>query len=541
MPVYDFAEHDGQPYLVMKYIDEETLKERMQESPIASEEGLRIVDAVGSALSFAHHKEGVLHRDVKPSNVVLDADGDVYLADFGIARIAQSGESTISQDVMLGTPHYIYPEQAKGMRELGPETDIYSFGVMLYELVVGRVPFLADTPFSIIHDHIYTPLPSPRELNPNVPEAVEQVLFRALAKEPADRYSDASELVSEFHRASSGELPSTATAQGAFDVSPRVGTVDAVAAQTIVAAEADKTPNDLHAAAAGTTQGSTITVAEKRPQRRLLWVALGALLLVILLWAGPLGVWQLTKLAAIDEPIDAVPTAPAPSVDVSTPVQPTPIVDNLPVIPNLHIPDDIDAVAKRRIEEAYELLTKDPSDPLLYINLFGEFLAAGLSEQAAAVLEEGAAIANYVPEYFLEASDKALALVQSLATLFILEQGLLHNNESQLLLIKASPLLAGTVRQDGALEIYESYQVNLPDWIAPKVATVRWYINHNHLPEAEVLIRDLIAGYPDDPEIRSAYGEYFSAAGESEAAIEQFQYVIGTEGASALLRRKAEQ
>ena len=118
---------------------------------------------------------------------------------------------------------------------------------------------------------------------------------------------------------------------------------------------------------------------------------------------------------------------------------------------------------------------------------------------------------------------------------------LLHNNESQLLLIKASPLLAGTVRQDGVVEIYELYQVNFHDWIAPKVAIVRWYINHNHLPEAEVLIRDLIAGYPDDPGIRFAYGEYFSAAGVSEAAIEQFQYVIGTEGASALLRRKAKQ
>ena len=188
-----------------------------------------------------------------------------------------------------------------------------------------------------------------------------------------------------------------------------------------------------------------------------------------------------------------------------------------------------------------ELLTKDPSDPLLYINLFGEFLAAGLSEQAASVLEEGAAIADYVPEYFLEAADEAVANDQSLAALLILEQGLLHNNESQLLVVKASPLLAGTVRQDGALEIYESYQMNFPDWLAPKVASVRWYVNHDHLPQAEVLIRGLIDGYPDDPEVRFTYGEYLSASGEPEAAIEQFQYVIDTEDASALLRRKAEQ
>jgi len=170
VPIYDFAEHHSQPYLVMKFIEGMTLKARLAEGPLSKEGALRVVEAIGNALAYAH-AQGVLHRDIKPSNVLLSPDGSIYLADFGLARIAQAGASTLSKDVLLGTPQYISPEQAKGTQELDEGTDIYSFGVVLYELVVGRVPFNADTPFSIIHDHIYTPLPLPRKVNPKVPEA----------------------------------------------------------------------------------------------------------------------------------------------------------------------------------------------------------------------------------------------------------------------------------------------------------------------------------------------------------------------------------
>jgi serine/threonine protein kinase len=122
----------------------------------------------------------------------------VYLADFGLARIAELGATTLSADMLLGTPHYISPEQGQGRRDLDAGTDIYSLGVVLYEIVVGRVPFTADTPFSIVHDHIFKPLPLPRSVNPRVPEAVERVLLKALAKERADRYADVDSLVSAF-------------------------------------------------------------------------------------------------------------------------------------------------------------------------------------------------------------------------------------------------------------------------------------------------------------------------------------------------------
>ena len=189
VPIYDYSEFEGQPYLVMKFIEGETLKARLARGPLSAEEAVRVVDAVGAALSYAHSK-GILHRDIKPSNVLLAPDGGIYLADFGLARIAQSGESTLSSDMLLGTPHYISPEQAQGKKDLDAGTDIYSLGVVMYELAVGRVPFNADTPFSIIHDHIFTPLPMPRQLNPKVPAGVERVLLKALSKNRADRYAD---------------------------------------------------------------------------------------------------------------------------------------------------------------------------------------------------------------------------------------------------------------------------------------------------------------------------------------------------------------
>src|SRR5512142_3430236 len=132
----------------MKFIEGDTLKARLQKGPLTSREIQDVVDSVGGALAYAH-RQGILHRDIKPSNVLIGTDGEIYLADFGLARIAQSGESTLSSDSIMGTPQYISPEQAMGIKELDERTDVYSFGVMLYEMVVGQVPFTADTPFSI--------------------------------------------------------------------------------------------------------------------------------------------------------------------------------------------------------------------------------------------------------------------------------------------------------------------------------------------------------------------------------------------------------
>ena len=204
VPIHDYADYQGQPYLVMKFIEGETLKARLRRQPLTLTEAIQILDAVAHALTYAHER-GILHRDIKPSNIMLDLNSVPYITDFGLARIAQAGESTLSQDMMLGTPQYISPEQAKGIQNLGPGTDIYSLGVVLYEVVVGRVPFSADTPFAIVHDHIYKPLPLPSQLNPDVPLEVERVLLKTLAKEPGDRYTSAVDMVTAFRQAVEAE------------------------------------------------------------------------------------------------------------------------------------------------------------------------------------------------------------------------------------------------------------------------------------------------------------------------------------------------
>lgn len=204
VPVYDFDEYNGRPYLVMKYVEGNTLKDLMRQNTPSQSDIIFLMEKIGAALHFAH-LEGILHRDIKPSNILIDERGEPYLTDFGLARIAQQGESTLSADAMLGTPHYISPEQAKGEIELDARTDVYSLGVVLYELVTGRVPFIADTSYAIIHDQIYTPPPRPTEIDPNISPEIEAVVLRALAKDPADRYATPTDLVTDFRRALSGE------------------------------------------------------------------------------------------------------------------------------------------------------------------------------------------------------------------------------------------------------------------------------------------------------------------------------------------------
>ncbi len=194
IPVYDFNEHKGEPYLVMRFVEGDTLKPRMKGQPMPANEVLHLMRPTCQALNYAHN-QGVLHRDIKPSNIMVTEDDSIFITDFGLARMVEAGESTLSQDMMVGTPQYISPEQAQGMRDLDGRTDIYSLGVVLFEMIIGRVPFNADTPFATVHDHIYTPLPLPSTINPDIDPAVERMLLKALAKEPDDRFATAADLL----------------------------------------------------------------------------------------------------------------------------------------------------------------------------------------------------------------------------------------------------------------------------------------------------------------------------------------------------------
>ncbi len=203
VPIYDYDTHEDVPYLVMKYIAGMTLKRRAIKTGLTVHQSRDLLMDVARGLDYAH-RQGILHRDMKPSNILIDEDNHPYITDFGLARIAEAGSSTISHDMMLGTPYYISPEQARGEKELDNRTDIYSLGIILYELITGTVPFRADTPYAIVHGHIYKPVPLPSQINAELPEEVDDVMEKALAKNPADRYATAAEMMQAFAQALEG-------------------------------------------------------------------------------------------------------------------------------------------------------------------------------------------------------------------------------------------------------------------------------------------------------------------------------------------------
>jgi serine/threonine protein kinase len=192
MQVFDFGREGDIPYLVMEYLPGGTLQERLGK-PLPLGEALRITRQVADALGYAH-KQGIIHRDVKPSNVLLTKEGDAVLSDFGIAKIVESLVSLTKTGVGVGTPEYMAPEQGQGLPVDG-RSDLYSLGVVLYEMVTGQAPYSAETPLAIVLKHINDPLPLPRRVNPAIPEAVERIILTCLAKNPADRYQTGADLV----------------------------------------------------------------------------------------------------------------------------------------------------------------------------------------------------------------------------------------------------------------------------------------------------------------------------------------------------------
>ncbi len=201
MPIYEVGEVNGYHYIAMKYIKGRTLKQLLeQEGALPIARAAQILAQVGAALDYAH-QQGIIHRDIKPSNVMITDDGWIYLTDFGLARgVGSAGGLTIAGTVM-GTPEYMSPEQAQGLPNIGPPTDIYALGVMLYELLTGVFPFRAETPMAMLAARlVHAPIP-PRDVRSDLPPAVEDVIMRALARKPEARFASAGELVAALRRA----------------------------------------------------------------------------------------------------------------------------------------------------------------------------------------------------------------------------------------------------------------------------------------------------------------------------------------------------
>ena len=200
LPVHDFGTEGKLNYMVMRYVEGGTLSNLMGKS-IPHERIVQIVGNVARALDYAH-EQGVIHRDIKPSNILIDKHGEVLLTDFGIAKMVEGSSSTqlTAAGSILGTPAYMSPEQAQGQKIDG-RSDIYSLGVVLYELLTGRPPYEAETPFAIVLKHINDPLPPPRSVKPDIPEPFERVVLKAMSKDPTQRFETASDMEQALQKA----------------------------------------------------------------------------------------------------------------------------------------------------------------------------------------------------------------------------------------------------------------------------------------------------------------------------------------------------
>src|SRR5690349_17345148 len=196
--IFDRSEWDGHPYIAMELVDGQTLKELVQErGPLPANIAVGLTEQILRALGYAHRR-GIVHRDVKPQNVILDPEGQAKVADFGIARV---GNSEMTQTgAIVGTVQYISPEQAEGL-PVDSRTDLYSTGLVLYELLTGRPPFDGEAPVSIALKHINERPVPPGQLRPGIPPALEAVVLRSLEKDPALRYQSAEEFIAALEQA----------------------------------------------------------------------------------------------------------------------------------------------------------------------------------------------------------------------------------------------------------------------------------------------------------------------------------------------------
>ena len=285
VPVYDWGEDTGTYFIVMEFIAGRPLSSILKSAgPLTAERTADIGSHVAAALGYAH-KHGVVHRDVKPGNVLITDDGHVKVTDFGIARAMNTEESLTQTGAVMGTATYFSPEQAEGLG-VDARSDIYSLGVVLFEMVTGRPPFLGDSPVAVASKHVRDHPPAPRELNPQIPPTFEAIILKSMAKDPAHRYATAEELRADLLRFNEGRsvlamedttaMIGGAGAAGATAAVATVGGMDATRAVGAVGA----------AGSVGGTAGSAGDAPDETSSNRTRNYAIALVLLLLLLAAA---------------------------------------------------------------------------------------------------------------------------------------------------------------------------------------------------------------------------------------------------------------
>lgn len=202
VPVYDVGDEDGQPYFVMRFMTGGSLSDLIKQGQFSIKDTAIIISKIAQGLAYAHRK-GIIHRDLKPDNVLFDENGEPFISDFGIAKLAESG-SNLTGSGVIGTPAYMSPEQAQGTQVDG-RSDVYGLGVIIYQMLTGQQPYSADTPMGVVLKHITEPVPEILKLIPDMPAEVDDLIKTALAKDKNKRYENTIELAKALNKIGLGD------------------------------------------------------------------------------------------------------------------------------------------------------------------------------------------------------------------------------------------------------------------------------------------------------------------------------------------------
>lgn len=274
IPIYEVGEFEGMHYIAMRFVEGQTLRDVMNaEGPMEALRVIELLTPVASALDYAH-RNNIIHRDIKPSNIMVAKDGTAYLADFGLARATDTASGLTMAGTVMGTPDYMSPEQAEGSPNVGPPTDIYALGVVVYQMFTGELPFEGSSPMSLLAKRLLEAPRPPSDHRNTLPEAIEDVIMQALARDPARRFKSADELIRALRRAigksSNPSLPPADTAVSTSRPGPATGPVQA---PSVASGSIPGTPPPAAPAPS----------APARKGKALMWLGIGSASVIVLL------------------------------------------------------------------------------------------------------------------------------------------------------------------------------------------------------------------------------------------------------------------
>jgi tRNA A-37 threonylcarbamoyl transferase component Bud32 len=220
VPVYDVGEEDGVPYFVMRYMSGGSLSQWISKGKFSLEDAARIIERISSALAYAH-KNGLIHRDLKPDNILFDSNGDPFISDFGVAKLTDSS-SNMTGSGIIGTPAYMSPEQAQG-EKVDNRSDIYGLGVIIFQMLSGEQPYNATTPMGIAVKHITDPVPEILKVDPSLPPETDKIIKTAMAKNRDERYPTATDLANALNHAAHGTKGAAPARAGSASAAPAAG------------------------------------------------------------------------------------------------------------------------------------------------------------------------------------------------------------------------------------------------------------------------------------------------------------------------------